>query len=313
MPEILQRALPVIGATLGGYIAYVIGEQLSFRWLQPPASKRVKEMTGLVQRKKVSPTAIGSAEYKVRLAFSAYHLDVSGWETLALNLARLGLGTLLSLTLNIVFGLPPTASLAGLIGGLLIANSIAGAAWIRMQNEINREIPLFLSGFTSTIQVSPNVLQAVDEETNVLQKDSPLQRWLVQRFVKQGQERGAEAIQELVEEAFRISTSLGVMVFLIGRLWRTGGIEWKRSFAMAASNLEGVLEARILGLSAGQSAKNAVKVIIAVTLLIVLVLARNPVFQGAINNPLVQAVYAMTVIMMIFGYGFMGDMIDNLM
>ena len=195
----------------------------------------------------------------------------------------------------------------------MIVNSFAENAWKNMCNEIDKEIPIFLSGFTSTIQVNPNVLQAVEEEAVVLAVNSPLKKWLLERFVRLGQERGISILNELVLEAFRISNSLGVMVFLMGRLWRTGGMEWKRSFALAASNLEGVMEARLMGISAGNSAKGAVKLIIGVTLFVILIMARNPVFKSSLESPVVQAVYAMAILMMIFGYGFMGSMVDNLM
>jgi len=119
-------------------------------------------------------------------------------------------------------------------------------------------------------------------------------------------------MEELILEAFRISNSLGAMVFLIGRLWRTGGMEWARSFALASTNLEGVMEARIMGLAASNAAKGAVKVIIGVTLVVVVILSRNSLFTSAMNNPLVQLVYGGTSIIMIFGYGYMSKMIDKL-
>ena len=55
------------------------------------------------------------------------------------------------------------------------------------------------------------------------------------------------------------------------------------------------------------------KAIIFVTMLIVMVMARNPVFSSAMESPLVQAVYALATIMMIVGYGFMDNMIESLM
>jgi len=119
------------------------------------------------------------------------------------------------------------------------------------------------------------------------------------------------ALEEITEEAFRVSNSLGIMVFLIGRLWKTGGMEWKRSFGLAASNLEGVMEARMFGIAAGSAAKNSVLAIAMVTGALILVMARNPLLSQSLDNPVVQIVYAIAIIMMVFGYGFMDDMVDN--
>lgn len=313
MPVLLGKLLLILGGTAAAYLAYLLGDRLSTIILSPSVTTRVKDMVGVRDKRKIIASQYGSREFKLRLAFAKYHINAAGHEELALNLARLGMGLAVTLLMFGVFGLPPMASLAGMLGGLMIANSLANTGWAETCAAIEREIPIFLSGFTSTIQVNPNILQAVEEESNVLEIGSPLQKWLKDRFIRLGQEQGVGAIEELVLEAFRVSNSLGVMVFLIGRLWRTGGMEWTRSFALAASNLEGVMEARIMGLAAGASAKGAVKVVIGVTLVVVIVLARNPLFTTAMNNPLVQLVYAAVSLVMIFGYGYMGTMIDRLM
>lgn len=312
--EIALQIIPFIGAALVAYVIYVIGQQLSKNVFKQNTSARVKKLVGAkTEEKKVKPSDFGSPEFKIRLAFSKYNIDVFQRESLALNMARFIMAMLMIAAMHFIFNLPLITSMAGGIGGIMIVNSFAAAAWVKMCNEIDKEIPIFLSGFTSTIQVNPNVLQAVEEESGVLAVNSPLKKWLQERFVRLGQERGISVLDDLVEEAFRISNSLGIMIFLIGRLWRTGGMEWKRSFALAASNLEGVMEARLFGLAAGNSAKGAVKLLIGVTLFIILIMARNPVFRSSMESPVVQAVYAMSILMMIFGYGFMSNMVDTLM
>ncbi len=312
--ELALRILPVIGAAFAAYLLFVIGQQLSNSFFKQNTSARVKKLIGYKEEdKKIKPTDFGSSEFKTRLAFSKYNIDVYQHENLAINVTRIIMSLIMIIILHFIFSLPIITSMAGGLGGIMIVNSFAAGAWMKMCNEVDKEIPIFLSGFTSTIQVNPNVLQAVEEESTVLSVNSPLKKWLIERFVKLGQERGISALEDLVVEAFRISNSLGIMVFLIGRLWKTGGMEWKRSFGLAASNLEGVMEARLLGLAAGNSAKGAVKLIIAVTLFIILVMARNPVFKTSMEFPVVQAVYAMSILMMIFGYGFMSNMIDSLM
>ena len=311
--EIALRLIPYIGAALAAYVIYAAGQQLSKVLFKQKTSARVKNLIGVKEEKKVKPSDFGSPEFKIRLAFSKYNIDVYKKEYLAMNIARVVVSGGMVALIHLIFGLPLITSMAGGLGGIMIVNSFAENAWKAMCNEIDKEIPIFLSGFTSTIQVNPNVLQAVEEEAVVLAVNSPLKKWLLERFVRLGQERGISVLNELVMEAFRISNSLGVMVFLMGRLWRTGGMEWKRSFALAASNLEGVMEARLMGISAGNSARGAVKLIIGVTLFIILVMARNPVFKTSMESPVVQAVYALSILMMIFGYGFMGSMVDKLM
>lgn len=311
--ENLRLIIPLVGAVLGGLIIYLLGEELSARVFKPKSSKRVKDLMGVkeVKKVKVKPTDFGSDEFKIRLAFQKFGIDVYKREQLAANIGRLLTGLILVGVLHYIFLFPLATSMVGFVCALLIFNSMIEQSWKKLRNEIEKEIPIFLSGFTSTIQVNPNVLQAVEEEAAVLAMDSPLKRWLIDRFVRLGQDKGVAALDEITEEAFRVSNSLGIMVFLIGRLWKTGGMEWKRSFALAASNLEGVMEARMFGIAAGSAAKNSVLAIAMVTSALILVMARNPLLSKSLDNPVVQIVYAIAIIMMVFGYGFMDDMVDN--
>jgi pilus assembly protein TadC len=226
---------------------------------------------------------------------------------------RFGMAILLFSAMRLVFNFPITVSMAGGFMGILIANSLLDNVWMKLRNTIDQEIPIFLSGITSAVRANQNVLQAVEEVASGLKENSPLKTWLLERFVQISQEQGESSIDEMVEEAFRITNYLGVLIFLIGRLWRIGGMNWWQSFAQAASNLKGLLETKEHGFAAIASAKNAMKVIIFVTMLIVMVMARNPVFSSAMESPLVQAVYALATIMMIVGYGFMDNMIESLM
>ncbi len=311
--ENLRLIIPLVGAVLGGLIIYLLGEELSAKVFKPKSSKRVKDLMGVkeVKKVKVKPTDFGSDEFKIRLAFQKLGIDVYKREQLAANIGRLLTGLLLVGVLHFIFLFPLATSMVGFVCALLIFNSLIEQSWKKLRNEIEKEIPIFLSGFTSTIQVNPNVLQAVEEEAAVLAMDSSLKRWLIDRFVRLGQDRGVVALEEITEEAFRVSNSLGIMVFLIGRLWKTGGMEWKRSFGLAASNLEGVMEARMFGIAAGSAAKNSVLAIAMVTGALILVMARNPLLSQSLDNPVVQIVYAIAIIMMVFGYGFMDDMVDN--
>ncbi len=311
--ENLRLIIPLVGAVLGGLIIYLLGEELSAKVFKPKSSKRVKDLMGVkeVKKVKVKPTDFGSDEFKIRLAFQKLGIDVYKREQLAANIGRLLTGLLLVGVLHFIFLFPLATSMVGFVCALLIFNSLIEQSWKKLRNEIEKEIPIFLSGFTSTIQVNPNVLQAVEEEAAVLAMDSSLKRWLIDRFVRLGQDKGVVALEEITEEAFRVSNSLGIMVFLIGRLWKTGGMEWKRSFGLAASNLEGVMEARMFGIAAGSAAKNSVLAIAMVTGALILVMARNPLLSKSLDNPVVQIVYAIAIIMMVFGYGFMDDMVDN--
>jgi len=305
--DVLRAFMPFVGAGALAAAVYFVLQRVSF--LRTRAGKRVASLTGMERDDEY--TAFGSQTHKLRLAFGRFGVRVRpGSERFVLNAARAAAAFGLFLALRLL-GMPPAASLIGLAAGVLLVNGMVGGAWAKVQKEIEREIPMFLTGLSSTVQVTPSVLQAVEDEAHVLQAGSPLQTWLLKEFLPRCQREGQEALNELIPQAFALSSSLGIVVFLIGRLWQTGGQEWQKAFETATDNIEGVLDARILGQSIGTTAKGSVRLIAAITLFIIFVMVRTEALQRTIQLPLVQAAYALIVLAMLYGLQFMDKMIDE--
>ncbi|GAP06155.1 hypothetical protein ATHL_01001 [Anaerolinea thermolimosa] len=304
---ILRQAAPLIGAGAAAFIAYRLGVGLSSA--RGAASGRVAALVGVVSEEQKA--AFGSEEHRLRLAFRKLGLNVAGREKTALTLARLLAGFGVFLAIRALLGLPLLVSLVGFAGGWIVVNGMVNGAWAEVKQQIEAEIPQFLTGLSSTVQVTPNVLQAVEDELRTLRAGGALQTWLRDEFLPRCQREGFDALDGLTREAFGLSSSLGVIVFLIGRLWKTGGKEWESAFEMATRNLEGVLDARILGQATGKSAKNSVKLIAGITALVMVMILRNGALQGAVQMPLVQIAYVVIVLMMLFGWNFMNKLIDE--
>jgi len=305
--NILESVLPWVGAGALACMAYVLGNQLVNR--AGRASLRVEEMA--VLGRKVSEVPFGSDVHRLRLAFQRYGLNVEGKERMALQTARLLAGVLVFIGMYLFLGFPLVTSLVGILGGVLAVNGLVSAAWSRTRQEIEKDVPQFISGLSSTIQVTQAVLPAVEEEARTLAPNSPLRAWLMTRFLPAGQSLGQTALPELTREAFALSSALGISVFLIGRMWQTGGQEWEKAFEMAIQNLEGVLDARVLGQASGASAKGSVQLIAAITVFIIILMVRNPTLSQTVALPLVQVAYAAIVLLMIFGWGMINRMIDE--
>ncbi len=306
---IFRQFLPLVGAGALGYIVYRLSVSLTNA--RAGASKRVAELAGAATGPAEAVSfSFGSEEHKARVAFRRFGFDVSGWEGLAVNVARVAAAVVVYLLLNLL-GMPPLTSLLGLLGGPILVNGLLADAWNDVQKDIEREIPLYLSGLSSTVQVTQNVLQAVEDEANALKAGGPLQSWLLTVFLPRAQREGFEALDDLTRQAAELSSSLGIVIFLVGRMWQTGGAEWRKGFETAAGNLEGVLDARILGQSIGSSAKGSVRLIALVTLGIIVMIVRTPALAATVQQPVVQFAYAGIVLAMIFGLQFMNKLIDE--
>lgn len=310
MPDIVLKILPVVAAGAFAYVIYLLVDR--FLLQGPRASKRLGDFVGTAaQSLGNNAVKYGSHEHKVRVAFQSFGLDVTGWEDSAVWMGRIVIGVGIALAMLILVGLPPMVSLVGLLGGFFLMDGFIDGAWDKVRQSIEREIPIFLNGLSSTIQVTQDVLQAIEDEAQSLSPNGPLRGWLLTRLVAEGSARGQEAIKDITEEAFTISSSLGIMIFLISRLWETGGKEWGRAFAMAGGNLEGVLDARVMAQSAGEGAKGSVKIIAAMTTVVIIAMSRNPAVAETMRMPIMQLVYAGLVLAMLFGWTFMNQLIND--
>ncbi len=304
---VFRLTLPFLGAGSLAFLGYWAGKNLIN--LPGRSGARVASLTGMEDR--ATAVAFGSEAHRLRLTFARFGMNVAGRELMALQTARIGMVVITFIILKGIASLPLFTSLSGAFAGLILLNGMVSSNWAMVKQRIEREIPLFLTGLSSSIQITPSVLQAVEDEAFTLETGSPLQNWLLNEFLPRCQREGFDAVPLLTEEAFQLSSSLGIVVFLIGRLWHTGGKAWEKAFEMAVNNLEGVLDARVLGQSTGASAKGSVRLIAGITAFVIFIIVRSQSLAAAVSQPMVQIAYVGIIILMIFGWNFLNNVIDE--
>jgi Flp pilus assembly protein TadB len=314
IPYSLSQVVQFIGAGLAAFLFFILGEKMAGRWQTSEAKKRMDRYSGEDHRSQQTrheqEIVFGSEKHRLRMAFAHYHIRVDGHEKLALWVARLSAGLVIALVLQLV-GLTPLFSIIGFLGGLLLVNGLQETSWIGVKAEMEKEIPQFLNGFISTIQVTRDIPRAVDEEIEALDQKGPLAGWL-KHFVQACQSRGMEALPDLEAEAFQLSVSLGSVLFLIRRLSETGGEEYRQAFAVAAANQGGILDARAQARASGSGARGAVQIIVAMVVFVIVVMVKSPTIANTVAQPLVQLVYVGLSLLMCFGWGLINKMIDDL-
>jgi hypothetical protein len=268
---------------------------------------RLSEFGGPAAEK--AAVATGSRNHKIRLVFASFGLDVSGNETMALTLAILGAGTILSIVMLIV-GAPLLMIPAGYVAAFFLVNSQMNTVWIKLQHGIEREIPVFLTRLASTVQIESNVIEAINEVTETLEPKGQLKEWM-QRFIARCQAGGIKALDEMLLEAQAISTSLGIAVFEIGRLWETGGPGYVKAFGMAADNIGDALKARALAHAKGDGAKSSIRMIVIALIAVVIFMFTTPQFATAMDDPTMQLIYTFIIGWMFFGWSMMDSIIEG--
>ena len=76
MVAIIYKILPLLGAGIAAFMVFIFGQSLASDLFKRRSKDRVKDMVGTEVVKEVKPTDFGSKEYKIRLAFSRFNMDV---------------------------------------------------------------------------------------------------------------------------------------------------------------------------------------------------------------------------------------------
>jgi hypothetical protein len=300
----LETLKPYIAGAALAFGTYFLVRLLT--QIKRPAG-RLSQFAGPAVEKAAVQT--GSRSHKLRLVFASFGLDVSGNETMALVLTFIGAGTVLGLIFLIV-GAPILMIPAAYVAAWFIIESQMNSGWIKLTHGIEREIPVFLTRLASTVQIESNVLEAINEVSETLDAKGQLKEWM-QRFIARCQAGGQQALGEMLLEAQAISTSLGIAVFEIGRLWETGGPGYIKAFNMAAENIGDALKARALAHAKGDGAKSSIRMIVLALVAVMVFIFTTPQFSEAMQDPSMQMLYAFIVGWMFFGWSMIDSIIEG--
>ena len=250
---------------------------------------------------------MGSKAYKIKLAFSTYRLDVSGWEESALLLAYALVAGAILLPLALL-KLPTLLWLSAPALSFFLVNGLVEGKWSQTRQQIEKEIPLLLTRLSGALQSSASVLAVLSEEAENLQPGGPLQAWL-ERLVGRIQAEGVSGMKAIQEEAKDISPALLLFAVQIERLYSTGGQGYVEAFQMTADNLSGLLETRAEAVAVADGAWGTVRIIALALGAAMLSVLLNPASKAISQNAIVQFGMLFAVIWAGVGFWYIGNTI----
>jgi Flp pilus assembly protein TadB len=310
LPPLLTFFLPFIAAGMLAWIAWRLGRKFTMPRIGRPQVTRIENFAGSKHNiGKTSSAAVGSFEHRVHIAFSRIGIDAVDNEEYYMTLARIVAGVALTLILMIV-GLPFFTSLTGLLAGYIFVNGWVTRAWNKTRTDMEAELPSLLLRLNATIQAAPNVPAALETVAKTLRSDGPLRAWTLETAARMHSE-GHGAVEAIRESAAGISTSLSIAADLIGRMWTTGGEGYAKAFGTAADNLESVLDARVLARAKGGSAQGTVNILTVMTFVMIAFMSRSGAMSDVVQSPLVQFLYALLCLVIVYGHSQVSSIIDN--
>ncbi len=223
---------------------------------------------------------------------------------------RLAAGAVPALILLILgYPLIPALGAGGL--GAIIAHTWLQGRWRTFCNQIEAELPTVASRLSGSLLVSSAPIAALEETIEGLEPDSPLRQWMT-AFL-QGLRRPGRAgfVAQAQRSAGRISPSLALMVFEIGRLLETGGAGFTQAFTATAEHLTSILKVRAVARAKAEAARTAVLTMIGIMGFILLLMLSSPQTRRGYDDPTVQLIAAASLAVMAFGYYLLNSMIDE--
>ncbi len=223
--------------------------------------------------------------------------------------ARLAAGVILFFGLQII-GLPALTAVVAFPAGYIIVNGYVTQKWNSVRSEVEAEIPALLNNMATTLQTTDNVISATRMVRDTLRNGGPLQMWL-DETVRSMEAEGIGSLDEVSKTAAAYSHSLSIVVELIRRMWQTGGKGYAQAFISASENLETVLDARVNARATGDAGRSVMWTLVGATIGMMAIVSRNEGMAEIIQSPFVQVLYAIILMLVVFGQTQVTKMIDE--
>ncbi len=279
-------------------------------WQDVSRARRMRSLDAFQRRRQTgtddSPRA--GREYRIRLLFGDLGVDVRGSEQAAVYSAYLLAGLVVWLVL-----LPFGFGLAGLVGAGALAyflvEGLIASRWERVRVRMEREIPTMMRNVAGFLQAGGSALQVLGDTVRALEQGSPLRAWL-ERWVRELQVNGAQALQEMRAEAGEISTSLVLAVFEVERLWEAGGSGYAQAFQSSAENLADLIAVRAQASAKAAGAYGLVRLLIVTSSFTLGYMLFNPGSRAMfMENPAVKVGLMVVVAWGAFGWNVIREVV----
>jgi hypothetical protein len=294
-----MEAAVLTAAASAAALAFFLIDALARRAASRGAARRLEAFAG---GREAEPP-VSSRAFQIRLALPWAPPGREEEAFLLFRLAAAGLGGLLPLA----FGIPPLAALAGAAVGFMAAGEMIRSRFDRMVREVEAGLPVFLERMAAMIQITPHILVAVGELAEAMEAGA-LRSWLESAVARIRQE-GEAGWQDVQDEAWQISPSLGLAAFLMRRAHETGGPGYGQALAAAAGRLGRILAARDAARAKADGVMGAVRTMALALAGVLFLFLANPMMRQAVRDPLVQVGYAAAVAAAGYGFFFIRDMV----
>ncbi len=206
---------------------------------------------------------------------------------------------------------PLLPSLVAGVLGLVVLDAWLKGRWQNFRSRVEAELPTFVSRLGAMLLLNESLTACLDEVLETLPPESsPLRVWM-DGYLQGVRQEGKDFLDHARAQANRISPSLALVVFQLGRVVETGGVGFAQAFAASAEEMQTILEVRAVAAAKAEGARNSIAILLAIMGLVIALMAASPDMREGFRDATAQTILMAALGAMAFGYYFLTGMIAD--
>ena len=199
---------------------------------------------------------------------------------------------------------------AGALGFVVLDAWLKGR-WQNFRSRVEAELPTFVSRLGAMLLLNESLTACLDEVLETLPPESsPLRVWM-DGYLQGVRQEGKDFLDHARAQANRISPSLALVVFQLGRVVETGGVGFAQAFAASAEEMQTILEVRAVAAAKAEGARNSIAILLAIMGVVIALMAASPNMREGFRDATAQTILMAALGAMTFGYYFLTGMIAD--
>ncbi len=202
------------------------------------------------------------------------------------------------------------AVMAGLLG-FVVTDAWLKGRWQKFRTGVEEELPVFVSRLGAMMLLNESLTACLEEVIDTLDPaESKLRVWM-QVYLQGVRQEGRDFLEHAREQANRISPSLALVVFQMGRVVATGGSGFARAFAGSAAELQMILEVRAVAAAKAEAARSGISLLLIIMGVVIGLMATSPAMREGYTDPTAQLILMGALGTMALGHYILNGMITD--
>ena len=202
------------------------------------------------------------------------------------------------------------ALMAGLLG-YVVTDAWLKGRWQKFRSGLEEELPVFVSRLGAMMLLNESLTACLEEVIDTLDPERSKLRLWMQVYLQGLRQEGTDFLEHARVQANRISPSLALVVFQMGRVVETGGSGFARAFAGAAQELQMILEVRAVAAAKAEAARSAIALLLIIMGVVIGLMATSPAMRQGYADPTAQMILMAALGTMALGHYILNGMITD--